>query len=84
MRLMITLGYNVYDKFHEWKNNIVVLIENSVSIAQAIEFAETFQAQELLCRLIYDGGKEFYEVLYRCIQKWGEVFLDLALDIIYD
>jgi hypothetical protein len=52
------------DKFAEWRNNIVIYIERNIGIAEAIDFAQRFEARALLCRLVFDGGKEYYYILH--------------------
>ena len=81
----MTIGLSLNDKFEEWRNNIVIFAERKINIEAALDFAERYSARALLCRLVYDGGHKYYNVLYRCIdEKWGSNFLELALMIIYD
>lgn len=84
MRLLYILDMEMHDKFTVWRNNLVIYIEEKVGLSEAIDFAEKYRAQELLCRLIYEGGPSYYPVLYRCIDKWRHEFLELALKTIYD
>ena len=57
---MINASLYGEEKFEEWKNNIVVFIEKRIGVQEAIEFADKFAAKSLLCRLVYDAGKDYY------------------------
>ncbi len=83
MDLMVYAGYSNEDRYEEWKNNLVVYIEKCVGLPEAIDFAERNVAEQLLCKLVYNGGKKYYEVLYRCISAWRPAFLNVALETIF-
>ena len=53
------------DKLDEWKNNLVVFIERKVGFHQALTFANEFEAKGLLCRIVYDQGKQYYQFIYK-------------------
>ena len=48
-----------------WLNNLVVSIERACSPQKALDFADKFNAQVLLCRLVLELGSNYYEYIYR-------------------
>lgn len=50
-------------------------IKDGIGLDEGIEFAEKYQAFELLCTYIYEAGKEYYEHIHEGYNKWGMPFL---------
>lgn len=59
-------------------------MENACGNEKALDFAEKYAARELLCRLVFEMGRDKYEYIYRCVDNWGAEFLDIAIDTIYN
>lgn len=55
----------------------------SIGIKHAINFADIYEAKRLLCRLVFDAGKEYYSYIHDGVQKWGLDFLETAIEVIY-
>lgn len=66
-----------------WLNNLVIIIENSCGSERALDFAEKYGSQSLLCRIVFELGREKYDYIHRCVNNWGLEFLNTAIDTIY-
>lgn len=69
--------------FNFWKCHLCLGLEDGISKERALEFARRFDCRVLLCRFVFELGKEVYPVLYGCIEEFGEEYLNLAIVEIY-
>ena len=66
-----------------WLTKLVIQLENACGNEKALDFAEKYRARELLCRLVFDLGRDKYDYIHRCVDNWGFEFLDIAIETIY-
>ncbi len=64
--------------------NLVVQLEKACGGEKALDFAETYGERKQLCILVFNLGRDKYEYIHRCVNKWGLAFLEIALETIYD
>ena len=53
--------------YYVWRNNIVMMLEESINKEVALSFAEKYQSEILLCRLAWEIGRPAYNIIHRCV-----------------
>jgi len=61
-----------------------VQLEAACGKEKALDFAERNEAKKQLCILVFNLGRDKYEYIHRCVNKWGLEFLAIAIETIYD
>jgi len=49
-----------FSRLEEFKNQLVIALERGNNKFVALDFAERYRAEELLCRLVFDIGQPAY------------------------